>query len=407
MVSGEEGGGDRVKVALVDCELHDLVKSGAFECGVRSLEEYVQPASIDIPIGRQCFLLRDKVLPFKRKVDTLLEEEELVLSKQQVEQGGKFLLLRGQTYLFPCGSVKLGPEQFGSLSPKSSIGRVDLMVRGIFDECGLYDTITGEGSLWMEVTPRSFNVSVREGQALSQLMVFETRRASDVTSTPAPLPPLSKEAVLSFDELGNQLPLHVHRGMLVLSLDVAPFKNTDSGSDVDNDSSAAATAAAGAEDKQFLVGYEAIPTSAVLDLSTVKANCAADFFRPVYRNPNKMCVTLEKDKFYILSTKERIAIPTHLSAEMVPFSQHVGELRAHYAGFFDPGFGYGREGEIKGTAGVLEVRPHETITVYDGQPICLMEFFNNSKPPKEPYGFAQNHYQNQRGPRLAKYFYNA
>jgi dCTP deaminase len=52
---------------------------------------------------------------------------------------------------------------------------------------------------------------------------------------------------------------------------------------------------------------------------------------------------------------------------MVPFSHHVGELRAHYAGFFDPGFGYGREGELKGAVGVLEVRPHETITIYDGQ----------------------------------------
>ena len=58
---------------------------------------------------------------------------------------------------------------------------------------------------------------------------------------------------------------------------------------------------------------------------------------------------------------------------MIPFSQHVGELRAHYAGFFDPGFGFGVDGSTKGTIGVLEVRPHETITVYDGQPICLME----------------------------------
>ena len=91
---------------------------------------------------------------------------------------------------------------------------------------------------------------------------------------------------------------------------------------------------------------------------------------------------------------------------MVPFSQHVGELRAHYAGFFDPGFGYGDSGELKGAAGVLEVRPHETITVYDGQPICLMEFFRNSKNPHTPYGSAGNNYQSQTGPKLAKYFNN-
>ena len=47
----------------------------------------------------------------------------------------------------------------------------------------------------------------------------------------------------------------------------------------------------------------------------------------------------------------------HLSAEMVPFSHHVGELRAHYAGFFDPGFGFGRAGEIKGTVSILNPRP--------------------------------------------------
>jgi dCTP deaminase len=62
-----------------------------------------------------------------------------------------------------------------------------------------------------------------------------------------------------------------------------------------------------------------------------------------------------------------VSIPLTVSGEMVPFSHHVGELRAHYAGFFDPGFGYGRAGELKGAVGVLEVRPHETITIYDGQ----------------------------------------
>lgn len=115
-------------------------------------------------------------------------------------------------------------------------------------------------------------------------------------------------------------------------------------------------------------------------------------------------MTLEKDKFYILCTKEKVSIPTFLSAEMIPFSHNIGELRAHYAGFFDPGFGYGVNGEVHGTVGVLEVRPHETITVYDGQPICLMDFYKNSKIPEKPYGTANNNYQNQQGPKLAKFF---
>jgi dCTP deaminase len=96
--------------------------------------------------------------------------------------------------------------------------------------------------------------------------------------------------------------------------------------------------------------------------------------------------------------------PVHRCAYASHLRSQVGELRAHYAGFFDPGFGYGRAGEVCGTIGVLEVRPHETITIYDGQPICMMEFFRNVAPPAAPYGFSGNNYAGQQGPKLAKYF---
>ena len=111
----------------------------------------------------------------------------------------------------------------------------------------------------------------------------------------------------------------------------------------------------------------------IIDLAKPGAHDAGDFFRPIHACSRRPYLTLEKDHFYILCTKERVSVPNALSAEMVPFSHNVGELRAHYAGFFDPGFGYGRSGEVRGTIGVLEVRPHETISIYDGQPICLME----------------------------------
>lgn len=99
-----------------------------------------------------------------------------------------------------------------------------------------------------------------------------------------------------------------------------------------------------------LLGYEAIPTNEVcafapclllatlclqvIDLDKRAYYPADKFFRPVQLNSGcRQRVTLEKDRFYILATKERISVPLSLSAEMVPFSQHVGELRAHYAGF--------------------------------------------------------------------------
>jgi dCTP deaminase len=42
---------------------------------------------------------------------------------------------------------------------------------------------------------------------------------------------------------------------------------------------------------------------------------------------------------------------------MVPYDARSGEFRVHYAGFFDPGFGYG-DGEAAGSKAVLEVRSY-------------------------------------------------
>ncbi|GAB5361711.1 hypothetical protein AAMO2058_000736300, partial [Amorphochlora amoebiformis] len=133
------------------------------------------------------------------------------------------------------------------------------------------------------------------------------------------------------------------------------------------------------------------------------------FFRPIYtpsEGEQRGRLVLEKDRFYILCVRERVAVPPSLSGEMIPFSHNIGELRAHYAGFFDPGFGFGESGELEGSTGVLEVRPHETVTIYDGQPICLMRFFQNNRIPKQGYGSSAlgSHYQGQAGPWLAKYF---
>ena len=172
--------------ALVDSELHALVEAGAFQFHFTNpvprpvdLHKYVQPASIDLPVTGSAFLVKEKVLPFHHRVVDLLHD--LTLEKKRLAGDG-VVLLKGQTYLVYCGTVDLPANMKGCLSPKSSIGRVDLLVRGVVDGIGLYDTIPGGSrrSLWLEVTPQSFNVRIKEGLALTQLMVF---RGSDSTDT--------------------------------------------------------------------------------------------------------------------------------------------------------------------------------------------------------------------------------
>eukprot|EP00041_Stephanoeca_diplocostata_P018795 m.397165 g.397165 ORF g.397165 m.397165 type:complete len:424 (+) comp21125_c0_seq3:240-1511(+) len=414
-------------VSLVDTELIELVKSNAFvypadRYQLGSLIEYVQPASIDLPISGSIFLVKEKVLPFSRRVADLLPD--LVLEERSLKGDGA-VLLRGQTYLIHFGQIALPAGHRGCLSPKSSIGRIDLMVRGIVDDNGLYDTVPGgrqSRDLWFEVSPQSFNVRLQEGLALTQLMVFRENRS---------VPPIdiSTAGNLVFDNVGNPITPTLYNGTLVLSLrvpDVEPHavlsapstpSRAGGGEDVvatqrDCGTSggvgdlpvAAKTDQLAPRDEHGLVGYEAVATNEVIDLSKIGAHPAANFFRPVTTSMKGGRLTLEKDRFYILATKEFISVPLNLSAEMVPFSHLVGELRAHYAGFFDPGFGYGKQGETRGTIGVLEVRPHETITIYDGQPICMMEFYPNGNIPAKPYGYSGNNYAGQQGPKLAKYF---
>lgn len=345
--------------ALVDFHLKKLIKDKVFDSNI-DLIKYVQPASIDLPVGNVAYLVKEKFLPFSKDVKTLVDK--LMIEKIDLIEGG--ILFKGQTYLIPIAQINLPNNLYCKISPKSSIGRVDLMVRSVFDHLGLYDSILegGCGKLWLEISPQSFNIKVRSGIALSQLRVFEkSLEDCDFSSDKFIFDENKKEIEHKFFD----------KNKFFLSLNVK---------------------------ENPLFGYEAKQTNDIIDLNQIKKYDWNNFFRKIELFKDDK-FTLEKDKFYILATKENIRIPVKYSVEMIPFSHLIGELRAHYAGFFDPGFG----GEF-GATGVLEIRTHETLTIYDGQPICLMEVFENKEIPNQVYGESENNYHMQKGPKLAKYF---
>ena len=64
-----------------------------------------------------------------------------------------------------------------------------------------------------------------------------------------------------------------------------------------------------------------------------------------------------------------------MAGEMIPYDTAIGDFRAHYAGFFDPGFG-----ENNGSHAVLEVRTNEvSFTLEDGQIIATLLYENLNK----------------------------
>ena len=58
-------------------------------------------------------------------------------------------------------------------------------------------------------------------------------------------------------------------------------------------------------------------------------------------------------------SNEAVSIPPNLAAEMTAYDPTSGELRTHYAGFFDPGFGFDPTGGFRGSRAALEVRAHD------------------------------------------------
>ena len=341
---------------LVDRELKKAISKGIIS-GPKSLDDYVQPASIDIPAGAKAYHINHKFLPFRTRISDIIDSEAI----QEVDLSKGRILYKGQTYLIPSLHFEMPETMSGRISPKSTIGRADLMVRSIADNIGLYDTLMPgtNGELWLEVTPQSFNVRLEEGIALSQIRLFDD--APHLNSSNFPF---------LYDSSGNPInATRLEHNKVVVTLSIP---------------------------KGELMGYEAIETNEVVDLSK-RDNPKESFWKEL--TPSKDQYILEKGKFYILYTKEGISVPPENSLEMIPFSHLIGELRVHYAGFFDPGFGYPNP-----ASGVLEVRPHETIRVFDGQPICMMEIFENTGNPELVYGNAGNNYQNQSGPKLSKNF---
>jgi dCTP deaminase len=134
------------------------------------------------------------------------------------------------------------------------------------------------------------------------------------------------------------------------------------------------------------VGYRAKKNSLPIDLTTIGELKWRDYWEPVHPEKGGRIV-LEPEVFYLLLSSEGVSIPPSHAAEMLAYDPTAGELRTHYAGFFDPGFGYSPDGASSGSRAALEVRARDvSFMVEDHQPVCKLAFERMSEPPDVLYG---------------------
>jgi len=354
--------------------IRELIDAGQITASNPIEPEQIQPSSIDLRLGDVAYRVRASFLPSERfTVARKLEGyalHEIALTRPAV-------LEKGCVYIVPLQEELRLPSQLsGKVNPKSSTGRLDIFTRVITDYGRQFEIVPAgyKGKLYAEVVPQTFSVLVRAGVRLSQLRL--TRGAPP--SSDNQLSKLNKLEKLVYDDSEQPTKAMIDSG-LRLSVDLQGTGGGD------------------------IIGYRAKKHTALIDLDRIGYYEPGEYWDAIHRTRNRDLV-LDPEDFYILASKELVSIPPGFAAEMVPYDSSVGEFRIHYAGFFDPGFGYGND-NIKGTRAVLEVRSHEVpFLLEDGQEVGSLTFERLLAVPDKLYGQGiGSNYQRQEL-QLSKHF---
>lgn len=344
------------------------IESGAIQGDGDGIEEsQVQPASLDLRLGDVAYQVRASVLPGKH-AGVLDAASELIIQELSLCQSQ--VLQKGGVYLIPVlETLKLPPGLTGRANPKSTTGRLDVFARLITDGADQFDSVAQEyrGALYVEVAPKTFHVRVRRGTRLNQLRFLSKR--------PAQLDASQKAAragePLVYSKQGDPLKATIRRGVW-LTVDLA-------------------------ETPGEVIGWKARLNAPVVDFDEVDFYDATDFWEPILAQERPHLI-LNPGEFYLLGSREKVRVPPAFAAEMIPYDPAMGEFRAHYAGFFDPGFGFGAQGEIHGTRAILEVRSYDVpYLLRDGQSIAHLVYEGLLETPSKLYGAGvASSYQQQR-----------
>ena len=327
-----------------------------------------QPATLDLRLGETAHRLRCSFLP-----DVTSVEEKLVdFEMEEVDLRDGAILERNRPYLIPLVEELRLPEYIqAKTNPRSSTGRLDIFTRVITDHSHKFDEIAPgyQGKLYLEVVSRSFTIKVQTGLSLNQLRLFK----GSSRCGPGEILSLHRERPVVLD------PSHLLERLGEPGEDNAVHLGIDlMGNQRGNHSG---------------VGYRAKKNSNLLDLSRRDHYDPADYWEPVVaERTNRVVLEPKIEEFYLLTAAESVRVPPEYAVEMTAYDPSSGELRTHYAGFFDPGFGFGDDpnvpgGSVPGVQPVMEVRAHDVpFMIEHGQKVCTLTYERMMEPPDKLYG---------------------
>lgn len=357
--------------------LDAAIASGVINAGAYTVpRDNVQPASLDLRLGETAYRIRCSFLPGRNTVEERVKD--YIIDELDLHRGGA-VLETNLPYLIPLKERLALPANIRArANPKSSTGRADVFTRVITDESSRFDEIAPgyRGGLYLEVVPLSFPVRVREDLSLNQLRLS----IGNATLSDAEIAAAHRANPILYAH-GEAVPddeLALSNG-LFLTLDLRG-------------------------NKDGRVGYRSRQSAPLLDLSQVAA-ADPDSFWEVVRREDGDRIVLNPKAFYLLMSLEAVSIPPGLAAEMTAYDPTSGELRTHYAGFFDPGFGYDPASQFRGSTAALEVRAHDVpFMIEHGQLVCKLTFERMLDEPTLLYGQGIGSSYQRQTETLSKHF---
>ena len=316
-------------------QIEKLIREGEVYATKKIDRKQIQPASLDLRLGCQAYRLQASFLPGSRsRFESKLSDLAMEFDLSQLT-----VLEKGRVYLVKLmEGLRLPKDLEARANPKSTTGRLDVFTRLITESGAEFERVEREysGPLYAEIMPRTFSVIVHPGLSLSQIRFI--RGNAELSADE--LEELDREETLIYIDEETSNAARIRDGGVALSVNLR-----GNGDEV--------------------VAYRGKKNAPLVDLRG--AYDPDRFWDPISNCPDGRLI-LNPGDFYILASRERVRVPRQCAAEMVPFDPSVGEFRIHYAGFFDPGFGYGN-GSITGTRAVLEVRAHETPFVIEHEQV--------------------------------------
>ena len=331
--------------------------------GLNFNKSQIQPSSVDLSLSEECYEIKTSFLSPDNKVRNKINK---IFSKKISLKTPK-ILKKNKTYIVRLNEkLSLSNSISGHCNPKSSTGRLNIFCRTVLDYCDEYEEIPKNynGEMFLEITARSFDIKISKGDKLNQMRL---RNTTNNYINDEDLNKINNKSPLIFTNKKNI----IKKGLRV-SVDLSS----------DNK----------------ICAYVAKKTTSNINFSKISFYNIKKFWKPLKSTNNSLII--EKNKFYILKSKEKIRIPSNLAGEMIPYDTGIGDFRAHYAGFFDPGFG-----DPTGSYAVLEVKTNELpFILEDGQTIARIKYEKLNKKTTVVYGSSINsNYQNQKL-ALSKHF---